>query len=167
MRLKRYFSDGNSYDDQNNDGGSTLCTRWKKPAVGEPIPICLSTTPVELRTCENMGRMAKFRFLDENKEDAGSLTILFVRHPMYLGDGFIRPVNFESLPDSETKLWTITRNGGITRITCNGEDVAKIDPYSDSNIRDSKKGIWTKGDVKYIVFSQQDQATKEFRNSPN
>ena len=114
-----------------------------------------------------MGKIANFKFLDENEDCAGSLTISFDGHCVtYNGKGFIEPKNFPKLPSGDVKVWQIMRDSGITIIKCNGEEVATIEPYTDSNIRDSAKSSWKKDNVKFIKFCDLDEATKEYRNTP-
>ena len=145
-----------------------LCYRWKKPASHKPLPICLTKTPVEVKTCEYKGNVASFKFLDENKGCAGSLKIRFgSTYVQYSGKGFIETRKFANLPSGKTKVWQIIRDSGITIIKCNGKEVATIDPYMDSNIKSYAKNSWMKNKVKYIEFCHEDTASKLFRNYPH
>ena len=136
--------------------------------VDDAIPICLKKTPVEVRTCEYMGKVANFKFLDENKDCAGSLKIMFSGDCVkYTGKGFIETKRFPTLPSAQTKVWQISRDYGITTIKCNGNKVAEIDPDNDSNIMNYAKSSWRKNSVKFIKFCEYDESTKEVRNVPD
>lgn len=153
-------------DGNDNSGSETLCTKWKKPVATDPLQVCLKKTPVELRTCQFMGNLASFLFLDKDKNCAGSLKIIFNGDcTKYTGKGFIEIQKFPTLPYTQTKVWQISRDNGITTIKCNGEKVAEIDPDNDSNIMHSSKSSWRKN-VKFIKICQYDEATKEYRNAP-
>ena len=158
----------NDYDGEDQDDDKGICCKWKKPERGEPLPICLEKTPLEVKTCENMGKVANFKLMDENKDCAGSLKIIFTGSCVkYDGEGFYEPRKFPALPSGDIKIWQIMRDSGITIIKCNGEEVATIDPYTDSSIYDSAKKEWKKNNVKFVKFCQYDEATKTYRNSPD
>ena len=91
----------------------------------------------------------------------GDLTITFGSEPTYsISPCTTAEVKFSSLPEDDTKLWTIKKHENSLTIECN--DVLVLQYVFDSSDDAQCSTNWNQ-DIDFIMFPSVDSATVKFR----
>jgi hypothetical protein len=122
----------------------------------------LKTHPLQIQTKSRLGSDDRIavRFRGEDSV-IGSLTINFGREPTYMISRCTETEKkFLSLPNSNTKLWTIRKSDNFLTVECNDELVLEYE--FDSSNSDQCSTSWSR-DVESIIFLSLDTASVKFR----